>query len=230
MTPRAVRPARREPPRRPERVARSERGARHARWMGHPGGGRWRGKGHKFGPSGDTAGWAKPAVELVAGGPAGQADPSPRRFPGGLHPSLPRWVRQQRADCAPRARSRARCPGHPRASRPSAGGAASRALCSERPPRRPLDGAPIAPRTGPFPPLPAQLREFEVQQRSGRARPGPAPPARRVREGAVRCGEGPAHKPTAGPGAPGSSPRGVHTSGRLVCVLFSTRIWHQVCE
>lgn len=103
---------------------------------------------------------------------AGQADPSPRRFPGGLHPSLPRWVRQQRADCAPRARSRARCPGRPRASRPSAGGAASRALCSERPPRRPRsDGAPIAPRTGPFPPLPAQLREFEVQQRSGAARP-----------------------------------------------------------
>lgn len=35
----------------------------------------------------------------------------------------------------------------------------------------PSDGASIAPRTGPFPPLPAQLREFEVQQRSGAARP-----------------------------------------------------------
>lgn len=92
--------------------------------------------------------------------------PQPQAFPR-WPPSLPTPVGAAAAGglCPTR-------PGRPRASRPSAGGAASRALCSERPPRRPpSDGASIAPRTGPFPPLPAQLREFEVQQRSGAARP-----------------------------------------------------------
>lgn len=58
-----------------ERVARSELGVRGTRpgraqplrWMGHLEGGQWREKGHKFGHSGDTAGWAKPAVEFLAG-------------------------------------------------------------------------------------------------------------------------------------------------------------------
>lgn len=141
--------------------------------------------------------------------------PQPQAFPR-WPPSLPTPVGAAAAGglCPTR-------PGRPRASRPSAGGAASRALCSERPPRRPpSDGASIAPRTGPFPPLPAQLREFEVQQRSGAARPGPARPPRAGGSSAMRRGpRAQAHGWASGPGLLSAGSAHVRAVG--LCFVFN---------
>lgn len=207
-----------EPPRRPERVARSERGARHARWMGHPEGGRWRGKGHKFGPSGDTAGWAKPAVELVAGGPARQT-PAPGVSPVASIPPYP-------GGCGSSGRTVPHAPG----AAPAARGAhvpRGRAPGALRPGRSAPSGrraAPVA--TGPRSPLgrdPSRLcppscvsSKFSKEA----ARPGPACPPRAGGSSAMRRGpRAQAHGWAWGPGLLSAGSAHVRAVG--LCFVFN---------